>query len=139
MYTHILIATDGSELAHRGLIHGLTLAKDLGSKVTVLSVTEPYPLSTPATLESWAEAQRQHADMILDQALETASRMGLKIAVLQKSSSSPAEAIVDAAGDLGCDLIVMASHGRRGVSRLLLGSQTTKVVNYSKVPVLVVR
>ena len=139
MYSHILITTDGSELAQRGVDHGLTLAKNLGSKVTVLTVTEPYPFHSPATVETWTNAQKKHADAALATADATASKMGLNAELVQTSNSSPAEAIVETAKELGCSLIVMASHGRRGISRLLLGSQTAEVVHYSAIPVLVVR
>lgn len=139
MYTHILIPTDGSELAQKGVDHGLTLAKNLGSKATIVTVTEPYPLNSPATMASWAEAQENHAEVALGLAKEAAEKIGVTIDAIHTSDESPAEAIVNTADDLGCNLIVMASHGRRGISRLLLGSQAAEVVHYSKIPVLVVR
>lgn len=139
MYKHILISTDGSELAQKGVDHGLMLAKSLGSTVNVVTVTEPYPLQSAATMASWEEAQKEHADAALNLAKAAASKAGVKIDTVQVASGSPAEGIVDTAKELGCDLIVMASHGRRGVSRLLLGSQAAEVVHYSTIPVLVVR
>lgn len=139
LYTNILITTDGSELAQKGVDHGLTLAKSLGSKATVITVAEPYPLHSPATIGSWTEAQQHHADAALNLAKEAAAKMGVTIEVVLASHTSPAEAIVKTAQDRGCNLIVIASHGRRGVSRLLLGSQTAEVVHLSKIPVLVVR
>ncbi|PWK60308.1 universal stress protein [Aminobacter sp. AP02] len=139
MYTHILITTDGSVLAQKGVEHGLTLAKNLGSKATVITVTDPYPLNSPATMASWSEAQTRHAEAALNLAKETAEKFGVNVDVIQDSDDSPAEAIVKTAHERGCNLIVMASHGRRGVGRLLLGSQTAEVVHYSTIPVLVVR
>jgi nucleotide-binding universal stress UspA family protein len=139
VYKHILISTDGSELAQKGVAHGLALAKSLGSSVDIITVTEPYPLQSPATLGSWTEAQTKHADAALNAAKDAAAKLDVKIDVVQATNHSPAEAIVEAAKERGCDLIVMASHGRRGVSRLLLGSQTAEVVHYSTIPVLVVR
>lgn len=139
LYTHVLITTDGSELAQKGVDHGLTLAKNLGSKVTVITVTEPYPLNSPATMASWSDAQQKHADAALSLAQASASKAGVTIDPVQAFGESAAAAIVETAAERGCNLIVMASHGRRGVSRLLLGSQTAEVVHYSKVPVLVVR
>lgn len=139
MYKHILISTDGSELAQKGVDHGLSLAKTLGSTVTVITVTEPYPLQSAATRASWIEAQANHAEAALSAARDMAAKAEVKIEVVHTTDQSPAEAIVEAAKKLGCDLIVMASHGRRGVSRLLLGSQTAEVVHYSAIPVLVVR
>jgi len=139
MYKHILISTDGSELAQKGVTYGLTLAKSLGSSVDVITVIEPYPLQSPATMGSWIEAQTKRAETALDQAKDAAARLDVKMEVVLATNSSPAEAIVETAKQRGCDLVVMASHGRRGVSRLLLGSQTAEVVHYSTVPVLVVR
>ena len=139
MYKHILISTDGSELAQKGVEHGLALAKTNASKITVVTVTEPYPLQSAATIDSWATAQKHHADAALATVETAALKHGVEIASRQITNESPAEAIVDAAKTLGCDLIVMASRGRRGVSRLLLGSQTAEVVSHSPVPVLVVR
>ena len=139
MYKHILISTDGSELAQKGVEHGLALAKASGSKVSVVTITQPYPLQSAATVDSWATAQTNHAEAALGPVAAAARAHGVEIHAHQITNDSPAEAIVDAAKSYGCDLIVMASHGRRGVSRLLLGSQTAEVVSHSPVPVLVVR
>lgn len=139
MYKHILMSTDGSELALKGIQHGLALAKQCGSKVTVLTVTQPYPLQSAATTDSWAHAQKTHADEALVAVWDAAKAADVEVAARQITDNSPAEAIVEAAKSQDCDLIVMASHGRRGVSRLLLGSQTAEVVSHSPVPVLVVR
>jgi nucleotide-binding universal stress UspA family protein len=139
VYKHILIATDGSELAQKGVDQGLALAKDLGSTVKVISVADTYPLQSAITREAWDEAQKSHANEALSAARAAALRLGVKVEVVFASDHSPAEAIVETSKKLGCDLIVMASHGRRGVSRLLLGSQTAEVVHSSSIPVLVVR
>ncbi len=139
MYKHILISTDGSELSLRGVEHGIGLAKENASKVTVLTVSQPYPLQSAATLDSWSAAQTEHAQDALAKAKAIADKHGVEIHARQDSNDSAAEAIVDSAQSLGCDLIVMASHGRRGISRLLLGSQTSEVVSHSPIPVLVVR
>jgi nucleotide-binding universal stress UspA family protein len=139
VYKHILIATDGSELAQKGVDQGLALARDLGSTVKVISVADTYPLQSAITREAWDEAQKSHANEALSAARAAALRLGVKVEVVFASDHSPAEAIVETSKKLGCDLIVMASHGRRGVSRLLLGSQTAEVVHSSSIPVLVVR
>lgn len=139
MYNHILISTDGSELAMKGVEHGLALAKENASKVTVITVSHPYPLQSAATISSWTDAQREHAEAALNKAKSAATKIGVEIHAHQGANDSAAEAIVEAAVSLNCDLIVMASHGRRGVSRLLLGSQTSEVVSHSPIPVLVVR
>jgi nucleotide-binding universal stress UspA family protein len=139
LYNHILLTTDGSDLAQRGIDHGLTLARKLGSKVTALTVTAPYPLQIATTVDAWEAGQKEHADAALQPVRKAAFNMGVQATVVHSKSDSAAEAIVDTAQKLGCDLIVMASHGRRGVTRLLLGSQTAEVVHSSAIPVLVVR
>lgn len=139
MYNHILISTDGSELSLRGVEHGIGLAKENASQVTVLTVCQPYPLQSAATLDSWSAAQKSHAQEALSKAKAISEKHGIEITTRQDVNDSAAESIVEMAQNLGCDLIVMASHGRRGISRLLLGSQTSEVVSHSPIPVLVVR
>lgn len=149
MYTHILIATDGSELAQKGLDHGLSLAKILGSKVTILNVSEPIPvyalggefgMPAPASeYEAYRQAALEVAGKILGRAKEAADRIGVAAEVEHVEAMRPAEAIVDTAIEKSCNLIVMASHGRRGLGRLFLGSQTIETLTHSPVPVLVVR
>jgi len=149
MYKNILIATDGSELAQKGLDHGLSLAKALGAKVVVLTVTEPFPVygmagnfawvGSPADLDSYNESSKEFAQKVLGAAKEAADRMGIEMETVHADDSTPAEAIVATADDKGCGLIVITSHGRRGLNRILLGSQTLEVVTHSKVPVLVVK
>jgi nucleotide-binding universal stress UspA family protein len=149
MYSHILISTDGSELAGKGLDHGLSLARALGSKVTIVTVTEPFPIFADAAGGGWSpglvapegyeEDQKAYADGILAAAGSAADTAGVLASVLHVAKSHPAEAIVETARSQGCELIVMASHGRRGLGRLVLGSQTSEVVASSPVPVLVVR
>ncbi|HLS58985.1 MAG TPA: universal stress protein [Paracoccaceae bacterium] len=139
MYKHIIITTDGSELAMRGVSHGLSLAKHLNSKVTIITVAEAYPVQTAATPASWNEAQEKHTAAALQAAKNAADQIGVEVELVREVWTSPAPAIVETAKKLGCDLIVMASHGRRGVQRLLLGSQAAEVVHNSNVPVLIVR
>lgn len=149
MYKHILIPTDGSEVAQKGVDHGLSLAKILGAKVTIVTVTEPFlyhagaggdgsaPL--PAHLSSYEDDQKGYADQLLAKVGEAAGKLGVSATLFHMPDAQPAEAIVETAKTEGCSLIVMASHGRRGLGRLLLGSQTAEVLMYSPVPVLVVR
>lgn len=139
MYKNILVSTDGSELAMKGVDHALGLAKDADAKVTVITVSYPYPLQSAATFDSWNNAQRETAEKALREAKAAGERHGVEVQAHQAVNESAAEAIVDAAISRHCDLIVMASHGRRGMSRLLLGSQTSEVVSHSPIPVLVVR
>ena len=139
MYKHILIPTDGSDLSMQGVRHGLALAKSESSKVTTIYVNQPYPLQSAVVVDHWNSSQREMAEKALRAVSDAARQAGVEVAVHGATDESPAEAIVSAAKELGCDLIVMASHGRRGMSRLLLGSQTAEVVAHSPVPVLVVR
>jgi nucleotide-binding universal stress UspA family protein len=149
MYKHILIATDGSELAQKGVDHGLSLAKSIGGKVTVITVTEPFPVygmagnfawvGSPADIESYNASSKEFAEKVLGTAKEAADRMGVTAETVHADESTPAEAILATAEAKDCSLIVMASHGRRGLGRMLLGSQTMEVVTSSKVPVLVIK
>lgn len=149
MYAHILIATDGSELAQRGLDHGLSLAKGLGAKVTVLNVSEPAPIfasagmygpvATAEDIVAYQKAGEAYGAKVLDAAMAQAEKLGVNAEAVHVEEMWAAEAINQIAKDHGCDLIVMASHGRRGLGRLILGSQTVDVLTNSQVPVLVVR
>ena len=148
MYKHILIATDGSELSQKALTTGLALAKALEAKATAVTVTEPWDALSMAALAErnmpnpvadYEEGVAAMANRILWGAGETAKKLEVACTTVHVKDKQPAAGIIDAAKERGCDLIVMASHGRRGVSRLLLGSQATKVVTLSHVPVLVCR
>ncbi|WP_127142763.1 universal stress protein [Pelagibacterium montanilacus] len=144
MYKHILIATDGSELGTKGIDHGLKLAKTCGAKVYILTVTDVWSagaLATagPATIAEYDTALRSAVTDILKQAAGFAEAAGVQYQTRHLPNRYPADAIVETAQSQGCDLIVMASHGRRGFRRMLLGSQTTEVLTASTIPVLVVR
>jgi nucleotide-binding universal stress UspA family protein len=146
MYKHILISTDGSELAQKGVDNGLSLAKNLNAQVMVVTVTEPFPVYAG---EGWAlgpgDFERYDADQIrftqelLAPIKASADKLGVTCETRHVPNRRPAEAILDTAAEEGCSLIVMASHGRRGLERLFLGSQTHEVVSRSSLPVLVVR
>ncbi|WP_324754138.1 universal stress protein [Roseovarius sp. Pro17] len=148
MYKHILIATDGSELALKGLEHGLALAQSIGAKVTILTVSEPlHPEMARAAQLAGVENAAIRYDQQLDSLMkerfafieDRAREHGLKVDLTHELDRSPAEAIVRTAKLSGCDLIVMSSHGRRGVQRMLLGSQTSEVLVTTPIPVLVIR
>ena len=148
MYRNILISTDGSDLAGKAVEHGVMLAKKMGAAVTFVTVTEMWSAlemaaevsrGTPNPLEIYEEMAAKSAQEILDAAKKVARDAGVDCQTLHVRDRAPAEGIIATANEKGCDLIVMASHGRRGLNRLLLGSQTTEVLAYSKVPVLVVR
>jgi len=145
MYKHILIATDGSELAGRAVAQGLDLAKALGAKVTAVTVTEPWTaaaygtIPTPSLIESYESACAENAARILAPVAEAAKAKQVACTALHVANRYPVEGILDTAKDKGCDLIVMASHGRRGIARVLLGSETIRVLTLGPVPVLVIR
>jgi nucleotide-binding universal stress UspA family protein len=144
MYKHILIPTDGSELSKKAIEHGLEMAKQLGAKVTAMSVRVPFyaiaveGVSIPVPQETQKEIVAQ-VQRDLDAIAGQAKAAGVTCDTVQIENAQPWAGIIDTAGERGCDLIVMASHGRRGVSALLLGSETQKVLTHSKVPVLVYR
>jgi nucleotide-binding universal stress UspA family protein len=132
VYQHILIPTDGSELAERAVAHGLSLAKSVVAKVTVIIVEE--------RLGGWlyTEEIKKKATSVLDRVANAAKQAGVPCDTIQVEDVQPYEAIIATATGRGCDLIVMASHGRSGLSAVVLGSVTNKVLTYTKVPVLVV-
>ena len=148
MYSRILIATDGSELSTRGLLHGLDLAAKLGVAASVVTVTEhwsPFDMAGEAQrgvtnpVGEYEAAARAAGRRGLDAAMVLAGERGVAAEPVHVTDSGAAEGIVRTAAEKGCDLIVMASHGRRGLNRVLLGSQAMEVVTESKVPVLIVR
>ncbi len=145
MFKHLLIATDGSELAGKALVQGLSLAKSVGAKVTVVTVTEPWTavvsgeMGIAFPVEDYDKACAANAAKILSDASAAAKSAGVPCETIHAKDQFAAEGIIETAKVQGCDLVVMASHGRRGITRLLLGSQTSKVVTHSVLPVLVCR
>jgi len=148
MYKHVLIATDGSDLATKALEHGLALAKRDNAQVTIVTVTEPWSaldmahearLHQPNPVDQFEALAAASAGSILDEAARRATAQGVTAARVHIKDQHPADGIIAAAKSTGCDLIVMASHGRRGVSRLLLGSQAYEVLTHCTVPALIVR
>ena len=145
MYTHFLIAIDGSELANAALEQGVALAKKLAAEVTIVNVTEPWTglmggdVMVSFPIDEYERETSKHATELLSNAQNVASAAGLKSETVHVKDSYPADGILETADKHGCDLIVMASHGRRGVSRMLLGSQANSVVTRSTVSVLVCR
>lgn len=145
MYSHILIPIDGSPLSMGAMKTAMAFARDVGAKATVLTVVEPFHVFTvsPEQLEStrveYEKQARAHAAEFLAAAEREAKLLGVHCEVAQAESGDPYLVIVETAAKRGCDLIAMASHGRRGIAALLLGSVTLKVLTHSKVPVLVYR
>lgn len=148
MYKHILIATDGSALAQKGLEHGLELASCLGAATTIITVTEHWSALLMANeaqfarsnpVDQFRKQMEDHARRLLEAAEATARAKGMNVKTIHVADMNPAEGIIQTALDIGCDLIVMASHGRRGAKRMILGSQTAEVVTHTTIPVLVIR
>jgi len=145
MYQHLLIATDGSELAGKAVDHGLALAKVLGAKVTAVTVSEPLASMVageavyPTLIDEYDKAMETSAKRILDPIREIAEKNGIAFEGVFVKDRYPADGIVETAKAKACDLIVMASHGRRGVAKLLMGSQAANVLAYSPISVLVCR
>src|SRR5574340_1255389 len=145
MYKNILIPTDGSELAGKAVQYGLVFAKEIGAKITVLTVTVPFhvftldPMAVEDTLDQYRKRLQAETARLFSAVAKAASVAGVACETVQVEHEHPYQAIIDTAKSKGCDLIVMASHGRRGVSAIVLGSETVKVLTHSKIPVLVHR
>ena len=147
MFKHILVPTDGSELSNDTVRRAVAFAKEAGARITFFFSKPDYPMAfygegaliDPTTPEKFSEMAEAQAREILGAAEKTAQDGGVSCASHSVTSDIPYEAIIGAADSTGCDLIFMASHGRRGFSGLLLGSETQKVLTHSKIPVLVYR
>ena len=147
MFKHILVPSDGSELSQDAVRRAVSFAKEAGAKITAFHVKPEYPVTyygegvlidttSPEKFDELAETQAQE---ILDFIMELCREAGVPCSRLTAVSDSPYEAIVEASKESGCDLIFLSSHGRHGLTSLLLGSQTQKVVTHSTIPVLVYR
>ena len=144
MFQRILVPTDGSELSAKAVNTALELAKQLGSHVYALSVKDPFPYSAISEIQTaspqvFLDAQERLAQKRVQAVLDACKGAQVPCQAHTVEADHPWEAIHDHAKKQECDLIVMASHGRRGMSAMLLGSETQKVLTHSKVPVLVVR
>lgn len=147
MYKNLLVATDGSKLSGKAVAHGIALAQAVGAKLTAFYAAPDYPMPAyadgvvyePVSRKEYAKLAGQDAEKILSDVAAKAKAGNVECDTTYSIASAPWEAILDAAKKNKCDAIVMASHGRRGVSALLLGSETQKVLTHSKLPVIVVR
>jgi nucleotide-binding universal stress UspA family protein len=144
MYKRILFPTDGSEITQKALASAISLARLTGAEIFALSVKEPFPYSAisemqPVPPQEFYDAQERIAAERVKAAQAAAAGAGVKCQAHTVEALHPWEAILDHADKQGCDVIVMASHGRRGVAALLLGSETQRVLLHAKLPVLVVR
>lgn len=148
MYQKILIATDGSKFANAAVDHGVQLASKIGASVVIVTVTRAWSafqmaenlekgISSP--IDAYEASVQQEASDILEAAKATADLAGVSSQTVHVKNSFPAEGIIKCADENNCDLIVMASHGRRGIDRMLLGSQAAEVLSFSKTPVLILR
>ena len=144
MYRSILVPTDGSDISTKAVQAAASLARLTGAQLHVLSVKEPFPYSAisemqPVPPQEFYDAQERMARSRVEAAADAARGGGLGVDGATVEALHPWEAILDHAKNRQCDLIVMASHGRRGISALLLGSETQKVLTHSPIPVLVIK
>lgn len=145
MYKNILVPTDGTDFAEGAIAHAVELAKRLGARITGVTVIPPmHALEVDGILvsenladfDAWAKSVSEKRLMAVSAAAKAAD---VPVETVRVDEDDASHGIINAARDHGCDLIMMASHGRRGVSALLLGSETQKVLTHSKIPVLVYR
>jgi nucleotide-binding universal stress UspA family protein len=145
MYKHVLLPTDGSELSAHAVQEGVRFAKSIGARVTALHVTPPfYPTEMPghamiARAREHEDQGKESARRALEAVEQAAGKAAVECAGVHRVSEAPWEEIINVARERACDLVFMASHGRRGVAALVLGSETNKVLTHSKIPVLVTR
>jgi nucleotide-binding universal stress UspA family protein len=144
MYKRILISTDGSDISQKAAQSAVALAKASGSELFAISVKEPFPYSAisemqPVPPQEFFDAQERVAGERVKAVAALAGAAGVTCHAHTVEALHPWEAILDHAKAQACDLVVMASHGRRGLSALLLGSETQKVLTHSAIPVLVIK
>jgi nucleotide-binding universal stress UspA family protein len=144
MFKRILVPTDGSDITMKAVASAIALAKSVGAQLYTISVKEPFPYSAisemqPTPPQEFFDAQERIAAKRVAGVIEAAQAAGLACQGHTVEALHPWEAIIDHAKRQECDLVVMASHGRRGVTALLLGSETQKVLTHSTIPVLIVR
>ncbi len=144
MYKKILVPIDGSELSFMAVAGAASFAKPLGAEVIIMTVVEPYSYANlsgyqPESIDSYDQRVRAQAIEMLVKAHTYFDRLGVQATECIRKSFSPSEAIVEMSKELGCDCIFMASHGRKGLAAVLIGSETQKVLTHSEVPVMVYR
>jgi nucleotide-binding universal stress UspA family protein len=144
MFQNILVPTDGSEVTSKAVQAAIELAKQFKGQLHALSVKEPFPYSAmsemqPVPPQEFYDAQERIAAARVKAVVDAAQAAGLACTGHTVEALHPWEAIIDLAKTQQCDLVVMASHGRRGVAALLLGSETQRVLTHSPLPVLIVK
>jgi nucleotide-binding universal stress UspA family protein len=148
MYHHLLIPTDGSDLAEKAVKAGIDFARSVGARITAFIAVPEYQLPAPAevlshrrvmSMQEHEERAKEHAQTVLDAIARRAAAAGVEYDSDYTLCDRPHEAIIDAAKKHGCDLIFMASHGRSGLAEFLHGSETRAVLTHSTIPTLVYR
>ena len=144
MFKRILVPTDGSEITAKAIDAAIELARSVGAQLYTISVKEPFPYSAisemqPTPPQEFFDAQERIASKRVQAVVDQSQQAGVHCQPYTVEALHPWEAIIDHAKRMECDLLVMASHGRRGVSALLLGSETQKVLTHTTIPVLIVR
>ena len=144
MFKHILIPTDGSDLSHKAIAGGIELARSLGARVTAYACLPQYPYSpfsdfaTEPPKEYMQRCEREAQDH-LTEVEQAAARDGVQFSTCRSVHPSPYLGIIEAAQNHACDVILMSSHGRRGLGSLLIGSETQRVLTHTDIPVIVYR
>ncbi|MGC8508328.1 MAG: universal stress protein [Thiomonas sp.] len=144
MFNHLLLSTDGSDLSQKALPYAIELARKFGSKITVASVIDLYPYIgaievMPVGMDQWQEEVRKQANVALQRMRDQLQAAGLSCDTVVEEDAQAWRGLLAVAEKQGCDTIVIASHGRGGMSSAVLGSQSSRVLSHSKLPVLVVR
>lgn len=144
MFKKILVPTDGSERSNRAIEGAAKFAKPLGASLVILTVAEPYSYTDlseyrPESIEQYDERVEAESEERLSEAKKICTANGVDAQTLVVKSFSPAEAIMEQAKKQNCDIVFMASHGRKGIAAVLLGSETQKVLTHSTIPVMVYR
>ena len=144
MFKRILVPTDGSDITAKAVQTAISLAREHGATLSTISVKEPFPYSAisemqPVPPQEFYDAQERIAAARVKDVVEAAKAAGVTCDGHTVEALHPWEAILDLAKTRQCDLVVMASHGRRGVAALLLGSETSRVLTHSEIPVLVIK
>ena len=145
MFKHILIPTDGSELSNLAIANGVAFAKEINAKITGLTVTLPFhnfsvdAMQVSSSADDYDTNVKELAERNLRVLSDAASKAGVPCEVIHRVNEHPYAEIVKTAQDFGCDVIFQASHGRRGIGAMVIGSETNKVLTHTKIPVLVFR
>jgi len=144
MFKRILVPTDGSDITQQAIDAAIALAKSVNAEIHTICVKEPFPYGAisemqPTPPQEFFDAQERIATRHVAAVAEACRTAGVPCQGITVEGLHPWESIIEHAKKMDCDLLVMASHGRRGVSALLLGSETQKVLTHTKIPVLVVR